>query len=43
MILVMEQGKIVEKGTHASLLKNENGYYRKLYDVQFAELDKKVG
>jgi len=43
VILVMEQGKIVEKGTHASLLKNQNGYYRKLYDVQFAELDKKVG
>lgn len=35
IILVMEDGKIVEKGTHECLLK-ENGAYKKLYDAQFA-------
>ncbi|WP_271855490.1 ABC transporter ATP-binding protein [Patiriisocius marinus] len=34
-ILVMDAGKIVETGTHAELLKRENGYYRNLYEVQF--------
>ena len=34
-ILVMDAGKIVEQGTHAQLLKKENGYYKKLYEVQF--------
>lgn len=36
MILVMDQGKIVEKGTHKELLKYTNGYYKNLYEVQFA-------
>jgi len=35
-ILVMDKGELVEAGTHKELLKNENGYYRKLYDMQFA-------
>ncbi|MEH6703685.1 ABC transporter ATP-binding protein [Galbibacter orientalis] len=34
-IIVMEAGKIVESGTHEDLLKQENGYYRNLYEVQF--------
>jgi subfamily B ATP-binding cassette protein MsbA len=34
-ILVMEAGKIVETGTHKELLKRQDGYYRKLYEVQF--------
>lgn len=34
-ILVMENGKIVEKGNHDSLLE-QNGVYKKLYDNQFA-------
>ncbi len=34
-ILVMEAGKIVEKGTHVELLKKENGFYKNLYEVQF--------
>jgi ATP-binding cassette subfamily B multidrug efflux pump len=34
-IIVMDAGKIVEKGTHDELLKFENGYYRNLYEVQF--------
>ena len=33
-ILVMEDGRIVERGTHDSLLKL-NGVYRKLYEAQF--------
>jgi subfamily B ATP-binding cassette protein MsbA len=33
----MDQGKIVEQGTHTELLKLTNGYYAKLYEVQFAE------
>ena len=34
-IIVMDGGKIVETGNHKDLLKNKNGYYRKLYEVQF--------
>ena len=36
MILVLDEGRIMERGTHAELL--ENGQiYRKLYELQFAE------
>ena len=38
MIIVMDQGKIVEKGTHNELLMIESGYYKNLYDVQFSEV-----
>ena len=34
-IIVMDKGKIVEKGTHSKLLQKENGYYRNLYEKQF--------
>lgn len=34
-IIVMDAGQIVEQGTHSELLKQENGYYRNLYEVQF--------
>lgn len=34
-ILVMDAGKIVEKGTHKELLKKEGGFYKNLYEVQF--------
>ena len=38
LILVMEKGKIVERGNHKELLQKENGYYKKLYEVQFSEV-----
>jgi len=34
-IIVMDKGEIVEMGTHHALLNRENGYYKKLYEVQF--------
>lgn len=34
-IIVMDAGEIVEQGTHEELLKNENGFYKNLYEVQF--------
>lgn len=35
-IVVMDKGLIVEQGTHAELVIRKNGYYKKLYDSQFA-------
>lgn len=35
-ILVMRKGKVVEQGSHAELLQ-QDGYYRKLYELQYAE------
>jgi len=35
MIIVLDAGEVVEKGTHKELLKNKNGHYRSLYDAQF--------
>jgi ATP-binding cassette subfamily B protein len=34
LILVLDKGKVVQKGTHAELLKDENGMYRRIYDIQ---------
>ena len=36
-IIVMDNGKIVEQGTHKELLKKKDGYYRNLYEVQFMQ------
>lgn len=36
-ILVMESGKIVEEGSHETLLQIENGFYKNLYEIQFAK------
>ncbi|MED3986736.1 ABC transporter ATP-binding protein [Peribacillus simplex] len=36
LILVMDQGKVIEKGTHSDLLR-ENGFYAELYSSQFTE------
>lgn len=35
-IIVMDKGQIVEAGTHSELVLKPNGYYKKLYDSQFA-------
>jgi ATP-binding cassette subfamily B protein len=39
-IVVLERGEVMEQGTHIELLK-QDGYYRKLYDMQFSEEEKK--
>jgi len=36
-ILVMSDGKIVESGTHDSLLSKNEGHYKDLYEMQFNE------
>ncbi|HRP69033.1 MAG TPA: ABC transporter ATP-binding protein [Turneriella sp.] len=36
LILVLKDGRIVERGTHQALLKKK-GYYKKLFDMQFKE------
>jgi len=41
-IIVMEKGEIVEQGTHKELLTQENGYYRNLYEVQFAAEEEQI-
>ncbi|WP_366187036.1 ABC transporter ATP-binding protein [Flavobacterium ovatum] len=35
-IVVMDQGLIVEQGTHQELINKESGYYKNLYDSQFS-------
>ena len=34
-IVVMEKGELMEIGNHQELLQMENGYYKRLYDMQF--------
>ena len=34
-IFVMNQGLLVESGTHKELISKKNGYYRDLYEIQF--------
>jgi len=37
-IIVMNQGEIVEQGKHNELLAIEDGYYKKLHEVQFSSV-----
>lgn len=37
-ILVLDNGEIVERGTHDSLLE-QNGIYRRIYDIQYRDRD----
>jgi subfamily B ATP-binding cassette protein MsbA len=34
-IIVMDSGNIIEQGSHKELINNIDGYYKKLYNVQF--------
>ncbi|MDR0648223.1 MAG: hypothetical protein LBF92_02660, partial [Synergistaceae bacterium] len=36
LILVVKDGKIIEQGTHAELIRR-NGHYRELYSMQFED------
>ena len=38
-IVVMDQGKIVEMGTHESLLTKNKGAYQRLYELQFSQVE----
>jgi ATP-binding cassette subfamily B multidrug efflux pump len=35
-IIVMEKGQIVEQGSHQELVQKQDGYYKNLYESQFA-------
>lgn len=39
LILVLDRGRVVESGTHASLTAMENGIYRRIYDIQMSDPD----
>ncbi|MDP2776301.1 MAG: ABC transporter ATP-binding protein, partial [Anaerolineales bacterium] len=34
LILVLDKGEVVQMGTHAELLKDKEGMYRRIYDIQ---------
>ena len=34
LIMVMDNGRIIQIGNHKDLVKIENGFYRKIYDIQ---------
>lgn len=37
-IIVLNNGEIVEEGSHKELMQNENGYYNKLYNAYYTSL-----
>lgn len=41
-ILVMHHGEVAEFGSHEELLQKEDGHYRKLYEMQFLEVQSPV-
>ena len=41
-IIVLENGKIVESGSHEQLIRIEDGFYKKLYELQFQK-DELIG
>ncbi len=42
VILVVKDGKIIERGTHKELMKNVGGYYHQLFSRQFEEMEAKA-
>ena len=38
-IIVIDKGKIIQTGTHQELMQEENGLYKKLYEMQFRDDD----
>ena len=41
-IIVLENGNIVESGSHEQLIRIEDGFYKKLYELQFQK-DELIG
>ena len=37
-IIVLQKGNIIEEGTHQTLMITSNGYYKNLYEMQFANI-----
>ena len=37
-IIVLQKGNIIEEGTHQTLMNTSNGYYKNLYEMQFANI-----
>ena len=42
-IAVIHDGELTELGTHEELIQNENGFYKKLYDMQFKSQESLIG
>lgn len=42
-ILVLKKGEVLEFGPHEELVKIEDGHYRKLYEMQFLQLEETLG
>ncbi|GGH74154.1 ABC-type multidrug transport system fused ATPase/permease subunit [Pullulanibacillus pueri] len=38
-ILVLDKGRIAERGVHSELIQNPEGLYRRIYDIQFKDKD----
>ncbi len=38
-IILMDQGRILERGKYEDLLTNEHSHFRKLYEMQFSEIE----